>query len=93
VKIALLDSGIKLSEEDIDLYASAQPPMKYRSWIDEEEDGTWNDSVGHGTHLAVVLRRIAPQAIVHVGRVFESNPQDSSLDVIAQVRKPICHCV
>ncbi|KAF1966496.1 subtilisin-like protein [Bimuria novae-zelandiae CBS 107.79] len=66
VKIAILDSGILLSQENEDLYN--QEP----------------NEVGHGTHLAVLLRKMAPNAIVHVGRVFRKKPNRKSTKTIAQ---------
>jgi len=88
VKIAILDSGIYLSQQHMDLYSDAQPHITYRSWIDQDQ--TWKDESGHGTHLAVLLRKIAPQAAVHVGRVYKKRPKWNSGDVIAQVSYAAC---
>lgn len=56
--------------------------MEYQDFLDESRD--WRDDSGHGTHLAVLLRKIAPNAIVHVARVFKENPTEST-DAIAKV--------
>lgn len=85
VKIAILDSGIELSKDTRDMY-DFEPKIQYRSWVDEDE--TWKDEVGHGTHLAILLRKIAPNAIIHVERVFKKKPTTSSTNKIADVRAP-----
>ncbi|PVH69882.1 subtilisin-like protein [Cadophora sp. DSE1049] len=69
VKIAILDSGVDLSPDHKNMY-DFEPKMVYRNWI--EQDSIWNDDVGHGTHLAVLLRKIAPNAVIHVARVFKN---------------------
>jgi len=83
VKIAILDSGIDLSQHQMEMYNDAQPQMVYRSWIDG--DPIWKDEVGHGTHLAVLLRKMAPEAIIHVGRVYIKKPTWDSASTVAQV--------
>ncbi|KAJ4376387.1 hypothetical protein N0V83_001670 [Neocucurbitaria cava] len=80
VKIAILDSGIELSQDTKDMY-DFEPKIQYRSWVDEDE--TWKDEVGHGTHLAILLRKIAPNAMIHVERVFKKKPTTSSTNKIA----------
>jgi hypothetical protein len=81
VKIAILDSGIQLSTTNKDIY-DFEPKIQYKSWIDQ--DAEWKDDAGHGTHLAVLLRKIAPDAIVHVARVFKKRPSKGSVDAISQ---------
>ncbi|KAF2689750.1 hypothetical protein K458DRAFT_413999 [Lentithecium fluviatile CBS 122367] len=81
VKVAILDSGIQLSQMNKDIY-NFEPSIQYRSWVGQDTE--WRDSVGHGTHLATLIRKIAPDAIVHVGRVFEKRPSKNSIDSIAQ---------
>ncbi|KAL7908226.1 hypothetical protein GGI35DRAFT_480935 [Trichoderma velutinum] len=82
VKIAILDSGIELSGDQKDMY-DVEPKIQYRSWI--EEDSEWKDDVGHGTHLAVLLRKIAPNASIHVARVFKRKPHvEKSAQSIAE---------
>ncbi|KAH8698202.1 hypothetical protein GQ44DRAFT_832238 [Phaeosphaeriaceae sp. PMI808] len=81
IKIAILDSGIELSDTNKDIY-NFEPKIQYKSWIDEETE--WRDEVGHGTHLATLLRKIAPNAMIYVGRVFKIKPKRDSARVIAQ---------
>ena len=87
VKVAILDSGIQLSSTNKDIY-DFDPKIQYKSWIDQGAE--WRDDAGHGTHLAVLLRKIAPDAIVHVARVFKKKPSKSSIEPIAQVSVFIC---
>lgn len=82
VKVAILDSGIQLSTTNHDIY-NFEPKIRYKSWIDQDTE--WKDEAGHGTHLAVLFRKIAPDAIVHVARVFKKRPSKSSVDAISQV--------
>lgn len=61
------------------------PRFEYRSWVGE--DAEWKDDVGHGTHLAVLLRKIAPNAAIHIARVFKKRPHvEKSTQNIAEVR-------
>ncbi|RSL89802.1 hypothetical protein CDV31_015804 [Fusarium ambrosium] len=88
VKIAILDSGIDLSDDHRLLY-NTDSQIIYRNWIDESQE--WKDDVGHGTHLAILLRKIAPEAVIHVARVFKKKPSISrSADKIA---KAVMHAV
>jgi subtilisin family serine protease len=83
VKIAILDSGIDLAQNSPGIY-NTDPEIQYRSWVDNSPE--WKDEVGHGTHLAALLRKIAPNAIVHVDRVFKKRATKGSVTSIAQVR-------
>ncbi|KAL3294911.1 subtilisin-like protein [Colletotrichum asianum] len=81
-KIAILDSGIDLSSEHRELY-DFEPRIKYKSWVDGHTE--WRDDVGHGTHLAILLRKVAPNAEIHMARVFKSRPKgDKSALIIAE---------
>ncbi|KAL6399874.1 hypothetical protein AUP68_17283 [Ilyonectria robusta] len=71
IKIAILDSGIELSQDNQDIYNNTSE-IKYQSWVDEEDE--WKDQVGHGTHLATLLRKIAPNSLIHVARVYKKKP-------------------
>lgn len=69
IKVAILDSGLDLSEDQAVIYDERRD-LEYKSWIDGD-DGMRKDEVGHGTHLATLLSRIAPEAHIHVARVFQ----------------------
>ncbi|RSL50745.1 hypothetical protein CEP53_008700 [Fusarium sp. AF-6] len=74
IKIAILDSGIDLSDDHRLLYNTG-PEIIYHNWIDKGQE--WKDDVGHGTHLAILLRMVAPEAVIHVARVFKKKPSIS----------------
>ncbi len=91
VAIAILDSGIELSEDQRDKYFSGRQVI-YRSWVDDEGSGDgpsedWKDNVGHGTHLATLLAGVAPMAAIHVARVFKRSKPDLKREAkkVAQV--------
>lgn len=88
VKIAILDTGIKLSQQHKYCYPEEQ--LIYKSWLQEGEknDKMWGDDVGHGTHLATLLLSVAPHAIVHVARVFRAKKPDmkTELENVAKVQ-------
>lgn len=90
VKVAILDTGIELSDDQKDIY-DRDRNFRYKSWVGEstEEIETRKDGAGHGTHLATLLARIAPNAIVHVGRVFKKRKPNLKTDPknVAQVRR------
>ncbi|KAJ5738447.1 hypothetical protein N7493_001602 [Penicillium malachiteum] len=86
IKIAILDSGIDLTSDEKEIY-DYDSRMKYKSWIDSDPE--WKDEVGHGTHLATLLLRIAPNAIVHVARVFKQQRQ--GLDSAPLIAEAIQH--
>lgn len=88
VKIAILDSGIELSANHKAQY-DFEPKIVYHSFLDKDSGTEWKDEVGHGTHLAVLLRKIAPDAAIHVARVFRKKPTvANSAESIAAVRRP-----
>ncbi|KAJ3549806.1 hypothetical protein NM208_g304 [Fusarium decemcellulare] len=80
VKIAILDTGIDILGDNEALY-NCDPKIVYRDWI--ENDTGWQDADGHGTHLAVLLRKIAPEAAIHVARVFKKKPRIAASATIA----------
>lgn len=88
VKIAILDSGLELTDEQRDDYdLSGTHATRYKDWVHSGRSVP-TDADGHGTHLTVLLRQIAPDAVIHVAKVYEKDPgaEDGSQDRIAQVR-------
>lgn len=88
VKIAILDTGIELSESQKEIYEE-DSEFIYKSWVDDNEEGfdSGKDDVGHGTHLATLLKKVARYAIVHVARVFKARKPNMATEVknVAQV--------
>lgn len=90
IKIAILDSGIELSQDNKDIYDNGSQ-IKYQSWVDENP--AWKDQVGHGTHLATLLRRIAPNSQLHVARVFKKKlSMEKSARCISEVSRSLKTC-
>lgn len=83
IKIAILDSGLELSE-DHQMRYNYTPEIKYRSWVDDSGLTEPKDGVGHGTHLTVLLRKIAQEAEVHVARVYRKRPGEKSIPLITE---------
>ncbi|KAL8363271.1 hypothetical protein RB601_009172 [Gaeumannomyces tritici] len=96
VSIAILDSGIELSEMQKDQHLPRRKVV-YRSWVGGETLGNkpsqeWKDNVGHGTHLSTLLARVAPMANIHVARVFERSQPDLRMET-KNVAQAIWHAV
>lgn len=92
VRIAILDSGIELSQEQRDDYdLEREHKIVYKSWIDKE-NMEWKDKDGHGTHLTILTHRIAPRAAIYVARVYETDPgmETNSRTNIAEVNQSLC---
>lgn len=79
IKVAVIDTGIQLPNP-YDLAYEGQ--VKFKSWIDGEPDTA--DAEGHGTHVAGLVLKVAPNATVYVERVVK-NSEDLRPDLVAEV--------
>ncbi|PYI01473.1 subtilisin-like protein, partial [Aspergillus sclerotiicarbonarius CBS 121057] len=70
VRVAILNSGLELSEEDKGLY-NYSPKLQYQSWVENDPQSEWRDDSGYGTHLTTLLRENAPHAAIYMARVFD----------------------
>lgn len=66
VRIAIIDSGIDPTHKDV--IARASRFVDFKSFIPKETDR--RDDSGHGTHVAMILLKVAPEADIYVARVF-----------------------
>jgi hypothetical protein len=83
VKIAILDTGADLSHPDI-IDATQKGLVKYYDFVKNES--SMSDLDGHGTHCTSLLLKFAPNAEIHIGRVFErSHAPESRLKTLATV--------
>ena len=64
VKIAILDSGIDLDEDFIFMNRGRITCQSFLS-----EDQGIEDRIGHGTHAAALLLRVAPTAHIYAARI------------------------
>ncbi|CZR51368.1 uncharacterized protein PAC_01243 [Phialocephala subalpina] len=85
VKIAVLDTGADLSHPDI-IDATQRGLVKYYDFVKNES--SMSDLDGHGTHCTSLLLKFAPNAEIHIGRVFQrSHAPSSSLATLANAIK------
>jgi len=59
--------------------------IKYRDWVDGKSQKV--DLVGHGTHAAGLLLKIAPNAIVCVARVVRDGTTKIDTAIITKVNQ------
>lgn len=73
VRVALLDTGVQESHEDLrdTVAASYELIQTGRGFVCQKTTGT--DTVGHGSACASIIKRIAPEAELHSLKVFGSN--------------------
>lgn len=102
VKIAILDTGLELSTRQQEIYEVNQE-FQFRSFVcrSGEDPDEQIDDVGHGTHLACLLARLAPYACIYVARVLDresrsqlGKPKRAAIHArtIAKVRPIHSHC-
>jgi hypothetical protein len=71
VRIAILDTGIDFAHELVKKYRDRKQIKKTKSWI-PGRPGT-SDEDGHGTHAAMLLLKVAPEAELYIARIFTDN--------------------
>src|SRR5438045_5837063 len=68
VKVAILDTGIDVSQPEISKNLNKKI-MRWQSFPELSEP--LKDPNGHGTYLACVLMRTAPNAVLYIARIFD----------------------
>ena len=72
VKVAIIDSGLDISHPD---FASDNfGPHNCQDWTGTSAT---HDAVGHGTHAAGLVRRVAPEAELYIAKAFDSFDGDA----------------
>jgi subtilisin family serine protease len=73
VRIAILDTGIDIGHPSIIGAMRSKPPRIHKSMQSfVEDDGSIKDECGHGTHIAALLSRVAPQAEIYIAKVAQN---------------------
>ena len=67
VKVAIIDSGLDPLHPAFSLYNFG--PHNYRDWTG---NSAIHDAVGHGTHAAGLVCRVAPKAELYIAKAFNS---------------------
>lgn len=70
VKIAILDTGVDETHPDID--ACGEQIKGRHNWTDGPPDKRVNDNTGHGTFVAALLLKYAPDAEVYIAKVCDT---------------------
>ena len=88
VKIAVLDTGVDAMNFTIRKAMKAGRIKDVKSFTPDNET---SDKHGHGTHVAGLVLKVAPDADIYIARVFTSNVEKSTADLnqpqqVAQVR-------
>jgi hypothetical protein len=87
VKVAILDTGIDL--EDSFIRGAKDRIRDCKNWADDREDlddrHQVHDASGHGTHVAALLLKTAPEADVYIGRIADQNGCMISPEKISEV--------
>lgn len=90
VTVAIIDTGFNANDDPFFVNAERRI-LKRRSFIGKE--GDWEDMHGHGTHVARLVLRHAPECEVYVAKI--SNTRSFSEDQVGQLAK-VCllprHC-
>jgi len=97
IKIAILDTGIDHSHPSIIALKSNASPIRIecKSFVgghaDDNSDESTKDIDGHGTHIAVLVSKIAPCADLYIAKIAVKKivPLENR---VAEVRaKPLSH--
>ena len=97
VKIAILDTGIDASHPDLaghvkrrlDLIDGDFNPDDVGNGIDDDGDGQVDEAVGHGTHIAGIVRLVAPDATILSYRVLDSDGRGTVFGVAEAIRHAV----
>ncbi|SCO30847.1 related to thermostable alkaline protease precursor [Fusarium fujikuroi] len=84
VTVAIIDTGFNANDDPFFVNAERRI-LKRRSFIGKE--GDWEDMHGHGTHVARLVLRHAPECEVYVAKI--SNTRSFSEDQVGQLAKAL----
>ena len=90
VRIAILDTGLNrdhqavsemLAKPNRDRRIKARECFIPAAELDDDEDPD-NDPDGHGTHCAMVVHQVAPNADIYVARIFKDQNNVNGAHVV-----------
>jgi subtilisin family serine protease len=85
VKIAILDTGVDLSDPSIEEYVRRKRIVDYKGFAGDAADV--QDKNGHGTHVAKILIKNAPVADFYIAKVSNNTKVPATqLPQVAEVR-------
>lgn len=94
VKVAIIDTGLDLAHPAFsgrivggwDFVTNDANPSDERDFVDNDGDGRVDEAFGHGTHVAGIVRLVAPDAQLLVVRVLDADGRGDLVTVAAGVR-------
>jgi hypothetical protein len=94
VRVAILDTGAEVGHSMLsgrvvgtwDFVNEDADVSEQADGIDNDGDGRVDEALGHGTHVAGVVRQVAPGAQLLIARVLNSDGVGDMLDVARAIR-------
>ncbi len=94
VKVAIIDTGADLNHPKLrhaivggwDFIDNDAIAADRRDFIDNDRDGRVDEAFGHGTHVAGIVRLVAPDAQLLIVRVLDADGRGDIVNVAAGVR-------
>ncbi len=85
VKIAILDTGLDLTHRYFQHESAKKRIKKVEDFVDS--GGSGQDSCGHGSHCAGLLRLVAPEADIYVARITKDSEGRLDPEIVGKVRR------